>query len=215
MILYSKFFEGAWIALILVPGFWFLFMGIKRHYIEVYRASASRHPIDVTKVGPLKVVVPVQRWSSISERGITFAMNLSPDVTAIHIETGTDAKGLEILKRDWNLFVEEPLRAAERAVPELKVIHSPYRRVITPILEYVRELRSEHPNQQIVVVIPELSKPVGTNISSTTSALSPSKPHSSSRAKRHRRHERAVVSPSTPHQTHPIRNWKGLGISPK
>jgi len=156
MILYSKFFEGAWIALILVPGFWFLFMGIKRHYIEVYRASASRHPIDVTKVGPLKVVVPVQRWSSISERGITFAMNLSPDVTAIHIETGTDAKGLEILKRDWNLFVEEPLRTAERAVPELKVIHSPYRRIITPILEYVRELRSEHPNQQIVVVIPEL-----------------------------------------------------------
>jgi hypothetical protein len=42
------------------------------------------------------------------------------------------------------------------APPELVVLRSPYRLVITPIFKYIVELERKHPNRLISVLVPEL-----------------------------------------------------------
>jgi len=156
VIMYTKFAAGAWLALILIPAFVFLFYAIKRHYIQVNRATSVHHEIDVAHLEPPVVIVPVQRWNSLTERALRFALNLSPIVEAIHVADGEDEEAIAYLRRDWKEFVEDPLHRVKRKAPELIVIPSPYRRIITPILEYVKARRSTHPGRQIMVVIPEL-----------------------------------------------------------
>ena len=40
--------------------------------------------------------------------------------------------------------------------PRLKIITSPYRRFLQPLLDYVQEVKKEKPDRLIAVVIPEL-----------------------------------------------------------
>src|SRR5262249_52275779 len=51
---------------------------------------------------------------------------------------------------------EDPLRPTDCAVPKLVVLDSPYRDVITPIVEYVLNLQKANPSRCIAVVVPEL-----------------------------------------------------------
>jgi hypothetical protein len=60
------------------------------------------------------------------------------------------------LRRDWHEFVQEPARRANRPVPELVVLKSPYRFIIKPLVERILELEQEHPNRMIAVLLPEL-----------------------------------------------------------
>ena len=52
--------------------------------------------------------------------------------------------------------MEEPAKRAGRAAPRLVVLASPYRFVLTPILDYILELERANPDRQIAVLIPEL-----------------------------------------------------------
>ncbi|MBX3096306.1 MAG: APC family permease [Fimbriimonadaceae bacterium] len=156
VIMVTKFQAGAWMALILMPAFVILFFAIKRHYIQVNRATSVHHEMDVTLIQRPIVIVPVQRWNSLTERAMRFAINLSDDVQAIHVADGEGDEAISYLRRDWKEFVEDPLRSVKRKAPELIIIPSPYRRIITPILEYVKARRIQHPGRQIMVVVPEL-----------------------------------------------------------
>ena len=49
-----------------------------------------------------------------------------------------------------------PTRQAGLATPELVVLKSPYRYVITPLRDYVLDLEQRHPDRQVAVLIPEL-----------------------------------------------------------
>lgn len=40
--------------------------------------------------------------------------------------------------------------------PELVIVDSPYRHVLGPILDYIRETRRQLPDRDIAVIIPEL-----------------------------------------------------------
>ncbi len=56
----------------------------------------------------------------------------------------------------WRDYVEDPARGADLPVPELVQLHSPYRLVVTPIVDYVKRLAAENPERRIITVIPEL-----------------------------------------------------------
>jgi hypothetical protein len=153
-VLAAKFVEGAWITVLLIPTFVFVFMAVHRHYAHV---AAEVRQVDQILIGddvPPLVLVPLKEWNSISERAIRFAMKLSPDVIAAHIGVGEE----DILRvgREWQRYVEQPLIAAKRKPPRLIAVSSPYRRLLTPLIELVRDLEKENPGRQIAIVIPEL-----------------------------------------------------------
>ncbi|MGA8266594.1 MAG: hypothetical protein WB787_02455, partial [Candidatus Acidiferrales bacterium] len=53
-------------------------------------------------------------------------------------------------------YVDDPFRSAGKEPPKLKLLPSPYRFVIIPIVQFVLELSKKHPSRTIIVVIPEL-----------------------------------------------------------
>ncbi len=58
--------------------------------------------------------------------------------------------------KPWDRDVEGPAKRAGLAAPRLVVLPSPYRFVITPMLDYILELERSNPGRQIAVLIPEL-----------------------------------------------------------
>jgi hypothetical protein len=151
IIIVAKFVEGAWISIVLIPSMLALFYAVRRHYRSVARQIAITTPLDTTSLLPPVVVIPVSRWSSITERALCFGMTISADVVALHVITGEeDGRTLE---NEWERLVEEPARAAGVPPPRLVTIESPYRRLFKPILDYVDGL---HPEREIAVIIPDL-----------------------------------------------------------
>lgn len=149
----SKFSEGAWITLLLIPGLIILMIGVRRHYSRVARAMAGPKVLSTVNLRSPLVVVPIEEWNRISQKAVRFALTLSHEVVAVHI--GSEEEDGNLAKK-WADYVDVPARNAGLPAPELVVLKSPYRYVITPTLDYVLELERIHPHRQIAVVVPTL-----------------------------------------------------------
>ncbi len=75
---------------------------------------------------------------------MSYALTLSPRVTAIHITD--DLAAAESLRRRWEVWAGR--------VP-LVIIESPYRSFTGPFLRYLDELQRRHPQARVTVVLPE------------------------------------------------------------
>ena len=153
VVLVAKFIEGAWITAVLIPALLLLMMAVKRYFVRVEDEILTRQPLEITPANPPLVVLPVYRWSKPVQKGLQFALTISTDIRAVHV-CREDEK--EELKADWARLVEEPTRRAGTAVPKYVELASPYRLVITPVVDYVLMLQVENPNRQIVLIVPEL-----------------------------------------------------------
>jgi hypothetical protein len=127
---------------------------VRRHYHRVAVQTASRSPVDLTRLAPSLVVMPIQSWNKISQKALRFAYTLSSDIRALHIDSGEESDNA--FCKDWTLYAENPARKAGLPPPELVVISSPYRWVLRPIVEYVLRAEQEQPDRQIAVVVGEL-----------------------------------------------------------
>lgn len=153
IVLIAKFTEGAWITLLLIPGLILMMALVRRHYDRVVEAVNYGAPLNVQDLKPPLVVLTVDRWSRISNKALRFAMSISADILALHVDHGQES---DTLASQWDELVEEPARRAGLVGPRLVVLKSPYRFVIRPIIDYVLELEKSNPRRQISVLIPEL-----------------------------------------------------------
>ena len=153
VIVVAKFIEGAWIAIIIVPGLIVLFLGIHRHYRRVICETKAPTNLEIFGRMPLVVIIPIEGWNCVTERALRLAVQISDDITAVYICSAQSAGGLPMA---WKNHVVE--RAKEKGIepPRLKIITSPYRRFLQPLLDYVEEVKKEKPDRLIAVVIPEL-----------------------------------------------------------
>jgi amino acid transporter len=153
VVLVAKFTEGAWITVLLIPSLLLLMATVKRHYVHVGEELATGSPLDLTHFQHPMVVVPMEGWSKISRRALTFALTMSTEIFAVHIDCGEET---DCLKDQWSQLVEKPSLEVGQPVPKLVVVPSPYRQITGPILNYVLELEKKNPERQIAVLIPEL-----------------------------------------------------------
>ena len=153
VVLVAKFTSGAWITVLLIPTLLILMGVVRRHYHRVFLEVRTTEPLDLKNQIPPMVIVPIQSWNAITKKALRFAFNISPDVYALHVNSG---EGSSILRYEWSRYVNEPAKQANVKKPELVVLPSPYRLVLTPIVNYVLEIERAHPGQQIAVLIPEL-----------------------------------------------------------
>ncbi len=154
VVIVSKFSEGAWLAVVVIPLTVFTFSRIKRHYADVADQVADERPLDRAQAVPPIVVVPVQSWNKLTRRGLRFAVQLSPDVYALHILT-QDTTICELTPM-WEELVCGPAREAGLPPPRLILLKSTYRQFFTPLIEYVEQLRDGNPDRDIVVIVPDL-----------------------------------------------------------
>jgi amino acid transporter len=147
----TKFGHGAWIVVVLIPLLVWLFLQIHRHYIRVKSILAAsraeflphrRNRVVVLVSGIHSGVVQSLNYAKvIAERGEVEALTVDfPD------EDGRDSKALERLRSDWPKYCE--------GIP-LRVISSPYRKIVEPIVEELARMRRNEPEYTITVILPE------------------------------------------------------------
>lgn len=153
VVLVAKFKAGAWISVLIIAAIIGAMLWVRRHYDEVADETQLSAPLKVESLGAPIVIVPIQSWSTVSQRAMQFALTLSPEIRAVHVlmedETNT-------LQDQWCHLVESPVEMAGGSPPSLVTLTSPYRLVIRPILDYVLETERKNPGRQVAVIVPEL-----------------------------------------------------------
>jgi amino acid transporter len=154
VVLISKFLEGAWVMMLLIPGLFLVFYGVRSHYLKVGRELACDQPLDAAGLRPPVVLLPIRGWSVITRKALRFALSISPEIYALHI--AGDEGAMVALEEGWRRFVREPASTAGLPAPKLIVVYSPFRRMYNPLIEVVSDLKKSHPDREIAVIIPEL-----------------------------------------------------------
>jgi amino acid transporter len=154
IVLVSKFLEGAWVVMLLVPFNVVLFYVVRAHYQKVGREVATDLPLDVEGLEPPVVLLPIRGWSAITRKALRFALKISPEIYALHI--AGDEKTMVALEDNWQRLVRKPTSEAHLPAPKLIILCSPFRRLYSPLIETVSDLQKAHPDRDIAVIIPEL-----------------------------------------------------------
>ncbi len=146
VVAFSKFAEGAWITILLIPLQVFLFLSVHRHYQQV-RTQLSLHglPPSLRPAKPARVVIPISGVHRGMINAVSFAESISSNVTAVFVEmeSGSGSRVSEEWKEWWP------------DVP-LVIVPSPFRSIVGPLLEYLEKTDQEHNDGQLaVVVLPE------------------------------------------------------------
>ncbi|MGA7240323.1 MAG: APC family permease, partial [Bryobacteraceae bacterium] len=153
VVLSAKFIEGAWVTVLLIPIMLIVMTWVRRHYRQVVAELATEAPADFKNLqGPI-VVTPIANWSVVTQKALRFAYALSREVHVVHISASETE---DTFCKHWNRLAAAPARAAGLPPPELVVIESPYRYLLTPILNYILEVEKKNPTRQIAVLLPEM-----------------------------------------------------------
>src|ERR1700684_3590848 len=142
--LVSKFTEGAWVVVIAIPAFIVLFLRIHAYYERAAKDLRFDENPGRPKPKHTIVVVPVNRISRLTEQALSEAESLGQEVIAVSVvlEGGDDATAYaQRLFDDWERW--------NCGIP-LKLLHTDYASVVQPILAFIDQLRSDHPDDQLV-----------------------------------------------------------------
>ncbi|WP_395695324.1 APC family permease [Nocardioides sp.] len=144
IVLLTKFLAGAWITILAMVVFFVIMRAIHRHYENVNLELAAD---EEDKVMPTRVhaIVLVSRLHKPTLRALAFAKATRPNVLE-GVYVSTDPEATQRLMTEWE---ERHLD-----VP-LKVLHSPYRELVRPIVDYAMEIKKANPRGVVAVYIPE------------------------------------------------------------
>jgi hypothetical protein len=144
IVLITKFLAGAWIAILAMIIFFLIMKSIRKHYDNVQAELAADED---DKIMPTRVhaIVLVSKLHKPTLRALAFAKATRPNVLeAVYVSTSAE---------DTNKLLEE--WDQRRIDVPLKVLHSPYRELIRPIVEYATEIKQSSPRGVVAVYIPE------------------------------------------------------------
>ncbi len=141
----TRFLEGAWAVIVLIPILILILLSIHRHYMAVAKqlslanapppSAVRRHTAVVLISGVHRGVIPA----------LQYALSLAPDnVTAVYVDM--DAEVTERIKVKWAQW--------GCGVP-LVVLPSPYRSLMRPLLQYIDEVAAQYDDDVLSVILPE------------------------------------------------------------
>jgi amino acid transporter len=144
IVLVTKFLAGAWIAILAMVIFFAIMKGIRGHYDRVAEelVVGDEDPVLPTRVHS---IVLVSKLHKPTMRALAFAKATRPNVLeAVFVAAEQDAS--DKLIEEWDQrHIDVPL----------KVLYSPYREIIRPIVQYAVEIREHNPRGVVAVYIPE------------------------------------------------------------
>jgi amino acid transporter len=144
IVLVTKFLSGAWIAILAMAIFFVIMRSIRRHYDNVQAELAADED---DKIMPTRVhaIVLVSKLHKPTLRALAFAKATRPNVLeAVYVSTS--AEETNRLLEEWD---------QRRIDVPLKVLHSPFRELVRPIVEYATEIKMANPRGVVAVYIPE------------------------------------------------------------
>jgi hypothetical protein len=144
----TKFRDGAWVVLIVIPALVLVFYGVHRHC----RDLAGRLSLEAfgppPRVDRHRVILAISGVHRGVVRGLTYARALSEDVTAVYVST--EPRQAEAVEKKWGLW---------GGGVRLVVVNSPYRLLVEPLVDYIRQVAARRqPNEVITVVASALAR---------------------------------------------------------
>lgn len=141
----TKFVDGAWIIVLLLPAIVLSFYSVHRHYAALAHDLSLEHFGESPPAKRHRVIMPISAVHQGTLDALDYALSLSQDVTAVHISI--DAEQTEKLQHKWSLWGKGA---------RLVVIESPYRTFLEPFLEYINELCALlQTNERLTIVVPQ------------------------------------------------------------
>ena len=144
IVLITKFFAGAWIAICTMVAIFVVMKLIRRHYDSVSR-ELDEQEWDGVLPSRSHSIVLVSKLHLPTRRALAYARATRPD-TLEAVTVNVDEADTRALVREWE--------GSDITVP-LKVIESPYREITKPVLDYVKRVRRDSPRDVVTVFIPE------------------------------------------------------------
>ncbi len=145
----TKFLEGAWVVVLLIPLLVWMFLSIYKHYTYVARERTSDIPINPSDIHH-RIVVPIDRLDRASKQSLAYARSISPHVTAVHVCMSEDEA--KRIQAEWDTWQKN---FSDMEETHLLVIESPYRALVRPVLAYIDTVHQRHPNDTLTVILPE------------------------------------------------------------
>jgi amino acid transporter len=158
----TKFSDGAWIILVIVPTLVFIFFRIHKHYVDLARSLSLENYGAPPTIRRHRVIVPISGVHRGTLAALDYARSLSADVTAVNISID-DAES-ERLRAKWERWGNGV---------RLVILDSPYRTLLEPLLGYVEHIAAmRQPNEIITLVVPQfVPKHAWTNLLHTQTAV--------------------------------------------
>jgi hypothetical protein len=147
IVLATKFLEGAWIAILAMGALFGIMKMIHRHYDAVARELAEQEAQEGEVILPSRnhAVLLVSKLHLPTLRGLAYAKATRPDTLEAITVNVEDTETRELVHKWEESDIKVPL----------KVIASPYREIIRPVIDYVKRIRRESPRTVVTVFIPE------------------------------------------------------------
>lgn len=140
----TKFKDGAWIIIILIPVLVTIFFSIHHHYKNLAK-KLSLQNYHSTTIKRHRVIVLIAGVHRGSLAALSYARTLSEDVTSVHVST--DPVESKKVKEKWELYGEGT---------RLVILDSPYRLLVEPVMDYISKLlEMRQPNEIVTVVVPQ------------------------------------------------------------
>jgi hypothetical protein len=153
VVLSTRFVEGAWLSIVVMGAIALLLQVIRNHYrdAEVQLGAGMTTSEGATERAyassnrQQSVIIPVEGLDRATLRAVAYARSISPSAVAVHV--ADEVGEADELKKQW-----------ERSIPDtpLRVVESPYRSLVEPIVAYVEGLDRARPGGVVTVVLPEL-----------------------------------------------------------
>ena len=141
----TKFAHGAWIVIVLIPMLIMFFRAIRSHYKAVSEQVAlsrgHRPPMPRRNI----VVLPIGGGNRAVIRAVDYARSRSGDIRAVLVDVDPEETArVEIQWAQWGCGVP------------LTVLPSPYRSVLSSLLDYIEQVLQKDQECWVTVVIPEI-----------------------------------------------------------
>jgi amino acid transporter len=147
--LISKFTEGAWLIVLVIPLLVLMFARVHSTYDRIGSLlQIGQRPPPPVKQDAL-VVVPVGSMSRLTQEGISAALSLGDEVIAVTVIFSEEEEnsGEASWRQQWHEW--------DPGVP-LVTLYSEHRSLGAPIVDFLRDLEAQDKFHRIVVLIPEV-----------------------------------------------------------
>ncbi len=141
----TKFKDGAWIIIFLIPTLVAVFFSIHHHYKSLAKKLSLENYQPHTRISRHRIILLLAGVHRGSLEALTYARSLGPDVTAVHVSV--DEKDTKKVREKWDMFGEGT---------RLVILESPYRMLLEPILDYINRLLAvRDQNELLTIVVPQ------------------------------------------------------------
>jgi amino acid transporter len=141
----TKFADGAWVVVIVIPILVTIFLSIHRHYKRVATKLSLEKYGSPPRTQRHRVILAISGVHRGTLAALRYARMLSDDITAVHVSM--DPEEAEKLEKKWQTWGDGH---------RLVILDSPFRTLIEPLLNYIEDLDNDRqPNEIITVVVPQ------------------------------------------------------------